>query len=235
MFQWISRHLTPQRKTEDAVVEQLQQARTIGGIVVLAVAHFRYGGIAGLFGYGEDSVLSIFDAASIAVPAALLAMAVMLGYADPGARPALLDRLRRPASTTLAVAGALVVFVYLTPRFENVRAGAFLDLLSLGVLVAVVLFGIPGLFYASYLCAKHWFGSADAHPMLPAVATILFTTAQTGINTYDTATRGPGHDLPAALSILLTFGGASAVLAIAGFEIHRLRNLGIQFRSTAAS
>lgn len=233
LFAWISLHLTPQRKPADAVLEGLQQARTIGGIVIVAVAQYRYGGISALFGYGENSVLSIFNAASIAIPVALVAMATVLGYADPDARPALLQRLRRPATTTLTVAGAIVIFVYLVPRFENVRAGAFLDLLSLCVLAVVVLFGIPGLFYASYLCAKHWFASADAHPMLPALCTILYTIVQVGINTYETTTRGPGQGLPAALSVVITFGGAPVVLVIAGYEIYRLRNLGIQFRFTA--
>lgn len=149
--------------------------------------------------------------------------------------------LLRPVVTlgyTWAVAGAFLLYLrWLTPRLEpwgeDDRIQNIVDFfIAIGLLVhigwLVAFFGF-GLMYI----ARNAFNSADAHPGLPAVFSIVLSWIFIILSVTD-AVVGPVPGLvggvqlaiPSGIALALSIGGALSVTGLAVIELVRLRRRG---------
>jgi len=101
----------------------------------------------------------------------------------------------------------------------------------LAFLLTIILIAIPALLWTAWLCVNNWFNAADGHPMLPALAAIIFAAETWAVSIHQALTRGFTPPVPPALSALLTLGGPPVMAALGVAMLVRLRRSGISIRT----
>jgi hypothetical protein len=168
-YRWIRDQLEPEHRygLPPRSVVTIERIRTVSAIAVATLTSWKYTGLGGL----GDAINAPAHNLMYALPALLVAGAVMLVAAHPGQRHDLWQSLGWP----LVVAGVLTIALMGAVRIVNSLAELRSDPTLLSVLLALLLglpvalvlavYVAPALLWASYLAVRHWFCGADGHPM----------------------------------------------------------------------
>jgi hypothetical protein len=218
---------------EDPVIRRLGQIRAVGGLALIAFIALWFGSYSelGLENYLEGLALT----SVLAIPSALLLMALLVRLTEPTRRRAALRQMRWP---TLSVGAFALVMTALL--LFNAGGAAYVGnwLTARGIRIpldGLVYGGIFGLwllvfcFRSAYLVTRHWFNAVDGHPLLePLMANWM---AWLGVVvTVLTQETGEGA-VPPVIAIGMPVGAALVTTALAVAETWQLaRRYGISLR-----
>jgi hypothetical protein len=183
----------------------IEWLRTAATLAVVAIS-LRFTG----FDYEQRVVVGPLVSGLLAVPSALLGMALVAVVARRGHRMAVLRSLRRPLLTLLAVlaTGYLMIRAIMYVGWHDVPSKALL-------MMAIVVVGLPLLAVLAFVGVRHWFNAADGHPMLPALCAIGYALTQLIM----VLVGGTSDDLPPHLRWLIGLGSPLTLAAVAAAEL----------------
>jgi hypothetical protein len=234
-YRWIRDQLEPEHRygLPPRSVVTIERIRTVSAIAVATLTSWKYTGLGGL----GDAINAPAHNLMYALPALLVAGAVMLVAAHPGQRHDLWQSLGWP----LVVAGVLTIALMGAVRIVNSLAELRSDPTLLSVLLALLLglpvalvlavYVAPALLWASYLAVRHWFCGADGHPMLPALTTGTFALAH--IATLPIT--GLEEAMPVGVGLLVGVGCPLGLAATAVIELWLLAQAGHSIRALPAT
>ncbi|RVU27770.1 hypothetical protein EOT10_05610 [Streptomyces antnestii] len=211
-------------RINDPVVERVQLFRSVLGLLATLAIAFFYGKgdevWSGAAGSGVGNL--IITPVLLIVTGPLVVLGFIL-YAPPHVRPALRSRLRAPLRTVAWY--VLSVSVFVGAMVATAKSAYLFTLphwaagtLAL-ILLAMIVWGIPFLFFASLYSAKTSFNTAHVHPMLPGVLTAVLVWAVAVVNVFvDGMPEGP-----VAVRLCSLLGGPLSVTAVALWELRRMR------------
>ncbi|MEU8483253.1 hypothetical protein [Streptomyces sp. NPDC048641] len=211
-------------RINDPLVVRVQIFRSVLGLLATLALAFYYGkGEQAWHGAAEDGFGNLLITPVLLIVTGPLVVLGFILYAPPHLRSALRARLKGPLKTVAWYVGSVAVFV--TVCVVAINSG-YLDKLpkwaaavSALVVLTVIVWGLPFLFFASLYSAKTAFNTAHVHPMLPAVLTAVLVWAVAVFNLIDQGMpKGP---VAAQLCSLL--GGPLSVTAVALWELRRMR------------
>lgn len=237
----IRRFLSPrEREVYDQHIEDLVGWRNATGLVLVVVAQLLW---------REDFSLSLDSMITSAIntPLVIAALVIlsslgMVASARSGHRRHMLARAWIPIRTVLGSALTLVLLVAIpygvaqAPQALPARdPGLWTVVLPLVLLGTVVVFATAWcvvLTVGARAASQHYFRAVDAHPCLRAVVSIalsVWTLVLTGRSWRD----GTGDfALPTWAVALLLVGGPLVNVALAAYELGRLRRMfGVDFRA----
>ncbi|MBI9115734.1 hypothetical protein [Sanguibacter suaedae] len=235
----IQRFLLPRHRVDDQI-EKLVLWRNTTGIVLVVVVHGSWNrDISGSLG---DAALSAMTTPFVIAGLVIVSALGMAAAARRGHRRAMLTCTWIPVRTVLVSLGALITMILL-PTFTGWVSTSLpadvpgmiqlvLALVSLVggflYLVALVLMVTVGLRAAS----QHYFRAVDGHPCMRAVVSAALSTWTLGTLAWSWAEESGGFALPTWAVVLVLIGGPLVNVALAAYELRRLRVVhGIDFRS----
>ncbi|MEV4509121.1 hypothetical protein AB0K00_09225 [Dactylosporangium sp. NPDC049525] len=204
----------------DRIIDVLSRVRVVlGAAIVVGVALWYRS-------YEQLAAPALFQnwitTGLLAIPTALIAMAVFVALTRAPLRRAALRQLRWPALSVLAFAG-VVVLLFLFGEGANYVSGRLRhyapDLhIPLDGFIYGGVFGLWLVVFclrSAYLVGQHWFNTVDGHPLLPpTVATgMAWLTAGSAL-----LAGGAADHVPGGVSLVLILGGAAATTATAALE-----------------
>ncbi|MFE5022710.1 hypothetical protein ACFRAO_05070 [Streptomyces sp. NPDC056656] len=211
-------------RINDPLVLRVQLFRSVLGLLATLALAFFYGkgkevwhGAASN-GFGNLLITPVL----LIVTGPLVVMGFIL-YAPPHLRPMLRSRLKGPLKTVawyvLSVAAFAAVLVVAATSGYLDKLPKWAAALSALVVVAVIVWGLPFLFFASLYSAKTAFNTAHVHPMLPGVLTAVLVWAVAVFNLID---QGMPEG-PVAAQLCSLLGGPLSVTAVSLWELRRMR------------
>lgn len=208
---------------EDAPMAKLGYARSVLGVLIVVAVALRYQGVhSSEFSLGQRLEGLIITAVVVGVNSLVIAAALILAIRGR-ARLSTARHLRVPARTFLAYLGICFVVYLLIEVWDTFDANPLIGTLMTLAIVplllliwCVILVSLSSLYCAAYLCR-----AAEGHPLLPPVlaATAAWTTAMVGPYVLGSSAADP----LGFLGVVLLIGGPTAISALSGVEIWRLR------------
>jgi len=211
-------------RINDPLVVRVQIFRSVLGLLATLALAFYYGkGEEAWHGAASNGFGNLLITPVLLIVTGPLVVIGFILYAPLHLRPVLRSRLKGPLKTvawyvlSVAVFVAVMVAAATTGYLEKLpqwAAGA----LAL-VVLAVIVWGLPFLFFASVYSAKTAFNTAHVHPMLPAVLTAVLVWAVAVFNLID---QGMPQG-PVAAQLCSLLGGPLSVTAVSLWELRRMR------------
>ncbi|MEU6659029.1 hypothetical protein [Streptomyces sp. NPDC046821] len=211
-------------RINDPVVMRVQLFRSVLGLLATLALAFYYGkGTDAWHGAAGDGLGNLIITPVLLIVTGPLVVLGFVLYAPPHLRPSLRSRLKVPLKTVawyvLAVSIFAGVLVYAgTSDYLNTLPKWAAAVVAC-VVVALFVWGLPFLFFASLYSAKTSFNTAHVHPMLPAVLTAVLVWV---VAVFNLILEGmPEGPMAAQLCSLL--GGPLSVTAVSLWELRRMR------------
>ncbi|RFU85558.1 hypothetical protein DY218_16515 [Streptomyces triticagri] len=171
---------------------------------------------------GDPLTHGIITAAVITLLVPFVFGAALLAAHDRDDR-ALRPLLRKCAAAWGSFVGAVAVVAVLAVLIS--RSGSPWLLLAVPVIVWLVIFWAVSVFHVN----RWFFGTGRVHAMLPPIILIVIVWISKLL--HSTGGSALGEEGPGIAGIVVEYGGALAVTALAGAEIVLLRRHGLRFRT----
>ncbi|MGY0057317.1 hypothetical protein ACWY4P_12240 [Streptomyces sp. LZ34] len=211
-------------RVHDPVVDRVQIARTVLGVLATLALYYMYGSDDGLKDQASESAAQLLLTPILLLIAGPVVIALFIRYAPPERRRLLRSRLSVPAKTvgwyvlTVAALAATAWAISANPEVLEGLHGVWLFVAAVPALW-FVLWLLPFLFMASAYVARSAFNTAYVHAALPAVITVVMVWIIAVLNA--TGSGMPGGPLWAQFCSL--FGGPLSVTGVSLWELRRLR------------
>ncbi|MER7788448.1 hypothetical protein [Streptomyces sp. NPDC097640] len=210
-------------RVHDPVVDRVQIARTLLGVLATVALYYLYGEDGDLEDQASESAGQLILTPVLLIIVVPVVIALFIRYAPAERRRLLRSRLGVPLKTvglyvlTVAVIAGLSYAILKTPVLHDLH-GVWLFVAAVPALW-FLLWLLPFAVLASAYIARSAFNTAYVHAALPAVITVVMVWIIAILN----ATGGgmPGGPLWAQFCAL--FGGPLSVTAISLWELRRLR------------
>lgn len=211
-------------RINDPLVLRVQLFRSVLGLVATLALAFYYGkGEQAWNGAASDGFGNLIITPVLLIVTGPLVVLGFILYAPPHLRSALRSRLKGPLKTvawyvlSVAVFAAVIVVAATSGYLDKLPKWA--AAVSALVVLAVIVWGLPFLFFASLYSAKTAFNTAHVHPMLPAVLTAVLVWA---VAVFNLIVEGMPEG-PVAAQLCSLLGGPLSVTAVSLWELRRMR------------
>ncbi|MFD0034651.1 hypothetical protein ACWGDS_18130 [Streptomyces sp. NPDC055059] len=169
-------------RINDPLVVRVQLFRSLLGLPATLALAFYYGrGEQAWHGAASDGFGNLIITPVLLIVTGPLVVMGFILYAPPHLRPMPRSRLKAPLRTvawyvlSVAVCAAVIVYAGTSDYLTTLHKWAAASIAF--VVLAVIVWGLPFLFLASFYSAKSAFNTAHVHPMLPGVLTAVLIWA----------------------------------------------------------
>ncbi|WP_260867284.1 hypothetical protein [Streptomyces sp. SAJ15] len=207
----------------DPVVDRVQLTRSLLGLLATLGIAYAYGPEDGWNEAAENSVGNLLVTPVLLIVTGPLVMLAFIFYAPPHRRRVLRSRLGVPLKTigwyllTVIALGGSIWAGSLAAQSGGYQGA--LDIAIALAMIAVLLWGLPFLFFASAHAARSAFNTAHVHAALPAVLTGVLVWVLALFNLID---QGMPNG-PVQVQLCSLLGGPLTVTAVSLWELRRMR------------
>ncbi|WP_163508080.1 hypothetical protein [Fodinicola acaciae] len=209
----------------DHVIERAHRWRTVLAVVIGFSTLLPYIGAPQVEQVGSDMLSDLFTTGMFLIPLFLVACGILVGVTNYRQRADTLRELRRPLGAMGAFLLTYVIFGTAMGFGLIDKMTSFHPLVTLLIILALFWY-IVFLISSAFLAARHLFNAVDGNMLLPPI----FTTV---VAWWQIIQRliFRNEFKPLWLDLLLAFGAALVMTSLSLWEIRRLAQRGISFRS----
>ncbi|MFI0816479.1 hypothetical protein ACH4TX_19700 [Streptomyces sp. NPDC021098] len=211
-------------RVRDQLVERVQLARSVLGVLATVALVYVYGADGGWSGAATDGAANLFLTPFLLLLAGPLVVFGFILYAPSHRRPELRSRLGGPLKTVgwyVLTLGAFGAFAYVVGQTTLLHGLHGVTLFAVGLPLMVGLpWALVFLFLASAYVARSAFNTAYVHAALPPVLTGVLVWL---IAIFTVLPDGLPDNGPLAAQLCAVFGGPLSVTALSLWELRRLR------------